>query len=43
MTIMGLNAKRNTMTEGQALFKDGDLLKIDPERAAARSAATRSR
>jgi len=31
MTIMGLNAKRNTMTEGQALFKDRDLLKIDPD------------
>jgi peptide/nickel transport system ATP-binding protein len=31
MTIMGLNAKRNTITEGQALFKDRDLLKIDPD------------
>jgi peptide/nickel transport system ATP-binding protein len=31
MTIMGLNAKRNTMTEGEALFKDRDLLKIDPD------------
>jgi peptide/nickel transport system ATP-binding protein len=31
MTIMGLNAKRNTVTEGQALFKDRDLLKIDPD------------
>ncbi len=31
MTIMGLNAKKNTMTEGQALFKDRDLLKIDPD------------
>jgi peptide/nickel transport system ATP-binding protein len=31
MTIMGLNAKRNTMTEGQAIFKDRDLLKIDPD------------
>src|SRR6476469_6177098 len=28
MTIMGLNAKKNTMTEGQALFKDRDLRKI---------------
>jgi peptide/nickel transport system ATP-binding protein len=31
MTIMGLNAKRNTMTEGEAIFKDRDLLKIDPD------------
>jgi peptide/nickel transport system ATP-binding protein len=31
MTIMGLNAKKNTMTEGQAIFKDRDLLKIDPD------------
>jgi peptide/nickel transport system ATP-binding protein len=31
MTIMGLNAKRNTMTEGEALFKDRDLLKLDPD------------
>jgi peptide/nickel transport system ATP-binding protein len=31
MTIMGLNATRNTMTEGQAIFKDRDLLKIDPD------------
>jgi peptide/nickel transport system ATP-binding protein len=31
MTIMGLNAKKNTMTEGQALFKDRDLLTIDPD------------
>jgi peptide/nickel transport system ATP-binding protein len=31
MTIMGLNAKRNTVTEGQALFKDRDLLTIDPD------------
>jgi peptide/nickel transport system ATP-binding protein len=31
MTIMGLNAKRNTITEGQALFKDRDLLKLDPD------------
>jgi peptide/nickel transport system ATP-binding protein len=31
MTIMGLNAKRNTITEGQAIFKDRDLLKIDPD------------
>jgi oligopeptide/dipeptide ABC transporter ATP-binding protein len=28
MTIMGLNAKRNTITEGRALFKDRDLLTI---------------
>jgi peptide/nickel transport system ATP-binding protein len=26
LTIMGLNAKRNTITSGQALFKDRDLL-----------------
>ncbi len=26
LTIMGLNAKRNTVTSGQALFKDRDLL-----------------
>ena len=31
MTIMGLNAKKNTITEGQAIFKDRDLLKIDPD------------
>ena len=31
MTIMGLNAKKNTMTEGQAIFKDRDLLKIEPD------------
>jgi peptide/nickel transport system ATP-binding protein len=31
MTIMGLNAKKNTMTEGQAIFKDRDLLKIDSD------------
>src|SRR5919204_2332541 len=28
LTIMGLNAKRNTMTSGEALFKDKDLLKM---------------
>jgi peptide/nickel transport system ATP-binding protein len=32
MTIMGLNPRRTTMTEGQALFKDVDLLTLDPER-----------
>src|SRR5436189_4317976 len=26
LTIMGLNAKRNTITSGEALFKDRDLL-----------------
>jgi peptide/nickel transport system ATP-binding protein len=31
MTIMGLNPKRNTMIEGEALFKDEDLLKLSPE------------
>jgi oligopeptide/dipeptide ABC transporter ATP-binding protein len=31
MTIMGLNPKRNTIMEGQALFKDVDLLTLDPE------------
>jgi peptide/nickel transport system ATP-binding protein len=31
MTIMGLNAKRNTMTEGEALFKDRDLLKLETD------------
>src|SRR5580765_1428304 len=28
ITIMGQNAKKNTITEGQALFKDSDLLTI---------------
>jgi peptide/nickel transport system ATP-binding protein len=31
MTIMGLNSPRNTITEGQALFKDRDLLKISQD------------
>jgi oligopeptide/dipeptide ABC transporter ATP-binding protein len=31
MTIMGLNPKRNTLTEGQAVFKDVDLLTLDRE------------
>jgi peptide/nickel transport system ATP-binding protein len=30
LTIMGLNAKRNTITSGEALFKDRDLLKMSP-------------
>jgi peptide/nickel transport system ATP-binding protein len=32
LTIMGLNAKRNTATSGQALFKGEDLLKANPSR-----------
>ena len=32
MTIMGLNPARLTITEGQAMFKDVDLLTLDPER-----------
>jgi peptide/nickel transport system ATP-binding protein len=32
LTIMGLNAKRNTATEGQALFNGEDLLKAKQER-----------
>jgi peptide/nickel transport system ATP-binding protein len=31
MTIMGLNPRRSTITEGQALFKDVDLLTLDAE------------
>jgi peptide/nickel transport system ATP-binding protein len=31
MTIMGLNNRRNTITEGTALFKDRDLLKISQD------------
>jgi peptide/nickel transport system ATP-binding protein len=31
MTIMGLNDRRNTISEGQALFKDRDLLKMSKE------------
>jgi len=30
LTIMGLNAKRNTITSGEALFKDRDLLTMSP-------------
>src|SRR5207248_8161545 len=32
LTIMGLNAKRNTMSSGQALFKGNDLLTMSPGR-----------
>ena len=32
LTIMGLNAKRNTITSGEALFKGEDLLKASPRR-----------
>jgi peptide/nickel transport system ATP-binding protein len=32
LTIMGLNAKRNTMTSGEALFKGEDLLTMNPRR-----------
>jgi peptide/nickel transport system ATP-binding protein len=32
LTIMGLNAKRNTITTGEALFKDEDLLTMSPRR-----------
>ena len=32
LTIMGLNAKRNTMTSGQALWKGDDLLAMPPSR-----------
>jgi peptide/nickel transport system ATP-binding protein len=31
MTIMGLNDRRNTTSEGQALFKDRDLLTLPPD------------
>ncbi|HEY0389971.1 MAG TPA: ABC transporter ATP-binding protein [Gaiellales bacterium] len=31
MTIMGLNERRTTITEGQALFKDRDLLKMSQD------------
>jgi peptide/nickel transport system ATP-binding protein len=31
MTIMGLNARRNTTSTGTAMFKDRDLLKISPD------------
>src|SRR5215210_5078607 len=32
LTVMGLNAKRNTITSGEALFKGEDLLKASPRR-----------
>jgi peptide/nickel transport system ATP-binding protein len=32
LTIMGLNAKRNTITSGEALFRDEDLLKMNSRR-----------
>ncbi|MGH2920679.1 MAG: ABC transporter ATP-binding protein, partial [Gaiellaceae bacterium] len=32
LTIMGLNAKRNTITTGEALFRDEDLLKMSSRR-----------
>jgi peptide/nickel transport system ATP-binding protein len=32
LTIMGLNAKRNTITTGEALFRDEDLLKMSGRR-----------
>jgi len=32
LTIMGLNAKRNTISSGEALFKGEDLLKTTPSR-----------
>ena len=32
LTIMGLNAKRNTITSGEALFRDEDLLKMGSRR-----------
>jgi len=32
LTIMGLNAKRNTMSSGEALFKDDNLLTMSPGR-----------
>jgi peptide/nickel transport system ATP-binding protein len=32
LTIMGLNAKRNTISSGEALFKGEDLLKASPAR-----------
>src|SRR2546421_12283179 len=30
LTIMGLNNRRNTITSGEALFKDKDLLQMSP-------------
>jgi peptide/nickel transport system ATP-binding protein len=32
LTIMGLNPKKNTMTSGEALFRDEDLLHMSPRR-----------
>src|SRR5713226_2208506 len=32
LTIMGLNPKKNTITSGQAVFKDEDLLTARPKR-----------
>ena len=32
MTIMGLNAKKNTITEGQAIFKGENLLTMGPNK-----------
>jgi peptide/nickel transport system ATP-binding protein len=32
LTIMGLNAKRNTISSGEALFRDEDLLKMNSKR-----------
>jgi peptide/nickel transport system ATP-binding protein len=32
LTVMGLNAKKNTITSGEALFKGEDLLKASPRR-----------
>ncbi|MDQ2983146.1 MAG: ABC transporter ATP-binding protein [Actinomycetota bacterium] len=32
LTIMGLNNKRNTITSGEALFKDQDLLRTSPRK-----------
>src|SRR6059058_77289 len=32
LTIMGLNAKRNTMTSGEALWKGHDLLTMSPRK-----------
>ena len=43
LTIMGLNAKRNTISSGEALCKGEDLLTMSRSAGCARSAATRSR
>jgi peptide/nickel transport system ATP-binding protein len=32
LTIMGLNSKKNTITSGEALFKDQDLLRMSPRK-----------